>query len=314
MRIRSLVGIIIVAIGILITIYSINDMRDQDHEGDPAKPSYSATNIKELTIRSSSVNVVVEPNELDKVELKLSSRRSKEMELSEYVYITENNEHLTLNVYGPNNMIASIINGGMKLTLSIPKHMLEVLNTTTSSGNISIEALDIPNIQLKASSGNIHANQIEATSFSSKSSSGNISLEKVFSDEITIAATSGNVKLDTFETQTIKASTSSGNMKLNDGSAAINASTTSGNINLHLDQLLNDSKLQSSSGNINLTLEKQPTSLFVSHHKSSGNTVIKKADFNYSSNASAKHVVEGSFGSGELKLEVKTSSGNFVLN
>lgn len=314
MRIRSLIGIIIVAVGIFITIYSINDMRDQDHEGDPAKPSYTATEIKELTIRSSSVNVVVEPNELDQIQLKLSSRLSKEMELSKYVYVTENNEHLALNVYGPNHMIASIINGGMKLTLSIPVHMLEELNATTSSGNISLDTLAIPSIQANASSGNIHANQIEATSFSSKSNSGNISLEKVFSDEITITATSGNTKLDTFEAQTIKASTSSGNMKLEDGSAAIDATTSSGNMNLHLDQLLKDSKLQSSSGNINLTLEKQPTSLFVSHRKSSGNTVIKKADFTYSSDPSAKRVVEGSFGSGELKLEVKTSSGNFVLN
>lgn len=331
---KLLLGIIIVLIGCGLLFQNvIRTFTSSSAFGTTeTSSSYDASNIQKLNIHSSSVSLTVAPTNDNEIKLALSKRGFGKASLEKHVTVQHKDNEIQIQLTGNKFAFFWLFNRGITAELLVPQKMYDQFIVSAKSGNVTVqnvqaETLDISSqsgnitvkegtgeqFSVKSSSGNIKLNEIEATSFSAKATSGNVTLDQVDSDLISLSVTSGNVKLDSFTAEQIDASVTSGNVNVKRGASAFHVKTTSGNINIEADEILGDSTLKTSSGNVNLTLNKRPQSLFVSHQKSSGSTNIKYNDFKTSSYSDKSKKVEGQFGDGDIKLEVVTTSGNFKL-
>ncbi|MCM3342220.1 DUF4097 domain-containing protein [Paenibacillus sp. MER TA 81-3] len=182
-----------------------------------------------------------------------------------------------------------------------------------SSGNVKAQHFKADALTFDTGSGNTDAAQITGKTVNVKSSSGNIQVQAVEADAITLQANSGNVTADEFKAETLTFNTDSGTVDLANGEAALQGVTSSGNIEVKFDDLLHDADLKANSGSVTVDLANEPKSLAVDFRGGSGNGRIEWNGMTYEENSENGSSLKGAFGSGEAKLKVRTSSGDFTL-
>ncbi|MEK4248116.1 DUF4097 family beta strand repeat-containing protein [Paenibacillus sp. FSL W7-1287] len=329
---QTLLGLIIIIVGAAILFSNVFDLKFSNDftKGEEVSHLYDATQINELTIRTSSVNVKLLPTDSNTIQMKLYDSRNKTYDVTKHVTKSEFSNQLELNVNSPRKWYIPFQFKSYTYEITVPTHLirdlqvdsksgniisnsinLDELTLEANSGNITIQKSNSETLSAKVTSGNIKLNDISSHSISATASSGNITAEQLESSSVALKATSGNAKLTSFTAVDVRAEVSSGNLSLEGKTAGLNASSSSGNIHIEIDDLSKESRLESSSGNIRLTFLKQPQSLTVIHQKSSGSSSIGKSGFELITQENRK--LEGKFGSGEVPLYVKTSSGNFSL-
>jgi len=314
MRKQAIVGIAIIACGVFIVLsnlQSINIFTKGKH-GEQASQAYDVSELDRVIVESGSTNVKVVPANGDQVKLKLYDSSDKTYDLAEYVTSEMGSKTLELDVSSPKKWFSLFNFRSVTFEIEVPKELLQDLTIESKSGNITAEDIvTTDSITLEATSGNIKLEKANTRSFTGETNSGNVTVEKLTTQEAELEATSGNVKLTDFTAQELQIESNSGNITVDGDTASIDAKTTSGNIKLELEQLTKNSKLKSNSGNVKLSLD-NADSLYVTHERNSGSSSISKSGFEL--HVQTNHKTEGSFGSGDVKLDVKTTSGNFQLN
>jgi|GEM_PF-1511351 len=329
---QTLLGLIVIIVGAVILFSNVLDLEfsNESSKGEMISQMVNAEKVKELTVRTSSVNVKLLPTDGDTIHMKLYDSNNKSYDVTNYVSKSESSDQLELSIKSPRKWYIPFQFKSYTYELSVPAHLINDLQVESKSGNIISNSLDLATLALrtnsgnitledsnnetlttKATSGNIKLNDITSTSLSATATSGNITIDQLNSSLITLKVTSGNAKVSSVKAEDVQAKVSSGNITLEGDVAGLNATTTSGNIKAEILDLSKDSRLESSSGNIKLTFRDQPRSLVVTHQKNSGSSSIGKSGFELI--AQEKHRLEGTFGSGDVELYVKTTSGNFSL-
>jgi len=329
---QTLLGLIVIVVGAVILFSNVLDLEfsNEFSKGEEVSQMVDASNIKELTIRTSSVNVKLLPTDSDTIQMKMYDSNNKSYDVTDYVSKSGYSDQLELSVKSPRKWYIPFQFKSYTYELSVPTQLINELQVESKSGNIVSNSLDLATLALrvnsgnitlqdsnsetlttKTTSGNIKISDITSTSLSATSTSGNITIDQLDSSSVTLKVTSGNAKLSSVKAEDVQAEVSSGNITLEGDVAGLNATATSGNIKAEIQDLSKDSRLESSSGNVKLTFLNQPRSLAVTHKKSSGSSSIGKSGFELI--AQENHRLEGKFGSGDVALYVKTTSGNFSL-
>lgn len=154
---------------------------------------------------------------------------------------------------------------------------LKNINFSLASGNINLsKKINAEDIAIKIASGDISFDEISAAKINLESISGDINLRSnIKSDKINIKSTSGDIEAKDMETENVDISTISGDIEIGNvigdlnikstsgdigiesliGGASLN--TTSGNISINDFKILKESNIYSTSGNLNIYLNRE---------------------------------------------------------
>lgn len=100
---QTLLGLIVIIVGAAILFSNVFDLKFSNNftKGEEVSQVYDATQIKELTIRTSSVNVKLLPTDSNSIQMKLYDSTNKTYDVTNYVSKSEFSNQLELNVKSP---------------------------------------------------------------------------------------------------------------------------------------------------------------------------------------------------------------------
>lgn len=142
-------------------------------------------------------------------------------------------------------------------------------------------------------------------------SSGDIEIENIKSKEFILEASSGDIIVRDLEATINQFHTSSGEIKASNIIGNIAADTSSGDITIQNEEVTGDIKAEASSGNVTVEFEKEPSSLAIQFKANSGEGEVTLDGVSYEEKS--ENEIRGKIGSGDFKLKVDTSSGDFYL-
>ncbi|MFB6469479.1 DUF4097 family beta strand repeat-containing protein [Cytobacillus sp. Hz8] len=271
--------------------------------------------IDSIDIDLSSSNVQVVPTKEKNITVELSGKVSKKLKNKYKLDVQEQGRTLKISIKGEDviifNIGTSIMN--MNVDVLLPEKVYRSLKVKTSSGSNGIENLQAENIILKSSSGDIEARgSVSKYQFSFKSSSGEVSSENNQANEFVLQASSGSINAINQQGKQSTFHTSSGEINVSNGIGDLQADTSSGDIDINNDEVTGDLNASTSSGEVSVSYNENPNSLAVDFKGSSGEGNIGIKGLNYEEKS--EHRIIGQLGSGEYKIQVRTSSGDFNLN
>lgn len=290
-----------------------------------------AASIKSININSSSVSTDVIRGTTNDIKVSIEGRASKKY-LERFKLETKVDGD-TVNIEGTFtegfNFGINIVD--VDMVVELPARLWDAVDIKSKSGNIEVESLQANLVTIKNSSGNVDADEVQAESVTIESGSGNVDTEQVQASSITIGNSSGNVKANDVSAKTISlqsksgnvkaenykaeqmtAKTSSGNINLDDGTGIVNGESSSGNIRIEAEELLHDVKLETKSGEVSISVEKEPQSAAVSFRTNSGGRSIKWKSYEVENDND--EIFSGVIGDGKIKIDVETSSGGLKLS
>lgn len=228
---------------------------------------------------------------------------------------------------------------------------LTTLNAESSSGDIIFSNVSADVVNLTSSSGSIRSNSIEAHSnFAASSTSGDMKLKEVYSENIIVSTSSGSIGIQKAEGNR-QISSNSGDIKISDGTGDSIVSSSSGSITLMnvsgqfdieansgdikmeaysgggsiktssgkitLDYMedtlsnVNDLKLSSSSGDVNLNLPSLLEFNFTAD--TSSGDILTFFDKQLSFNKKGNHATGAIGDNPSMDIQVNTTSGTIKV-
>lgn len=275
-------GIFLIAAGVLLLLFSFNPTNIawgnfslfNTKEVDLQR-SASATNIQNVLVDTESANVNVTHGRSDQIKVRLHGKVSSKYVNDVDLKVEPQGDTLRLEVYTPDGFDWGMHQFNVALTVELPEKLWKSVKVQTQSGNVTVKEIE--------------------------------------SKEIALQARSGNLAADHYKSDVLTFTTESGNVDLSEGKSAIQGETKSGNIQVELNELQQDTDLKAGSGNITVNVENEPESLAVDYRGNSGNGRIDWTRMTYEEKDEDGEIIKGSFGSGEVKLKVRTGSGNFTM-
>lgn len=322
MRPKSAFGVFLVIIG-LIGLYYVftnegkspleavkNYFTDEVYE----QQTVDLNDISNLDVESGSLDVNVVPGRGSEAVLTLQGRASKNV-IKNIDFTTEkNNDTLYVTLIGDQSFKLRFNWSNIKLTIELPEQAWNELNVQVGSGDIRIDKQQFASAEIQADSGDIEVNRITVDDrLALKVGSGDIELKDVTSHSLELETDSGDIEAERYTSEQISFSVGSGDVSFEDGTGAITGEASSGDISLHADELLYDTDLTTGSGNVTVSLKNDPDSLGVTFSAGSGDGRIRLNGFSFERGSNGDDEIAGAFGAGEIKLNVQTGSGDFVL-
>lgn len=144
-----------------------------------------------------------------------------------------------------------------------------------------------------------------------RAASGDVEFHELRAKEVAVKTGSGDISGSRFQAESATMRTGSGDIELTDGQGRLMGETGSGDIEISSNSMTSDASLQTGSGDVDIRLDRQPESLGFHFVTGSGEFTV---DWPYTASGSGnKRELAGSFGRGDVKLEVKTGSGDITL-
>lgn len=250
--------------------------------------------IKKINIKTSSVDIKVVPGKSDQIKVNFSGKVSKRLKDTYDLVVEKSQDEVEIEVTSDDlYFYIGIPVIRLDLVVEVPEKEYEQMMVTASSGDINLQGLHVNDFQFNTSSGDMEITEIEGKVIRAEASSGSISMMNVLAENSTYEASSGDIILDNNE----------GNIKV---------VTSSGTIDINNEKLSGDVFAEASSGDVNVSFVEKPSSVIIEFHGSSGEGKVRLDGVNYEEKSENKII--GSIGSGEYKLKVNTSSGDFNLD
>lgn len=264
---------------------------------------YKIENIEDIFIETSSTDVNIIPVDSDEIKINLtgSGKGSSEKSLPKLFTEVKGNK-LIIDVKSSGGFGFSIFDGDIRFGLSF------------FSGDINLD-IYIPkkyknNLDIDVSSADVIINDLEINNFNFDTSSGDLDIKSFKSNECTFKTSSGDLNLQSFKSNESTFKTSSGKINAEDFSGDLECVSSSGKIYFEYENFNNNVYIKSSSGDIKLKLPND-SGFHLKADTSSGDIVT---DFPISLIGTIKDdYLEGTFGNGDNKIKIKTSSGDIEL-
>lgn len=259
---------------------------------------FEADKIKSINVRTSFANIrVTSDTSENKIKVKLDGEINKKLQDQYQLQVEEIDGQLDIAYLSKENIVGIKLGTQKKINISIllPKEVHRNLNLTASSGNIQVENTITDNLELTTTSGTLSLIDSESKGDAIiHSTSGDITFENNTINSLNAETTSGKIKtiaLDFQRGQII---------------------TTSGDVTLNFRSIMEELTVNTTSGNVAANFEKKPDSLKVVFEGDSGKFDISLPDMLYEDKD--ENFFIGIIGEGRNMMDVKTTSGNLVMN
>ncbi|MDQ0340677.1 lia operon protein LiaG [Caldalkalibacillus uzonensis] len=295
---RRLLGISLIAIGILIAIVSV---------GKPLLPSWDfrtgwqageshilpIEDVKRIDINVQSAAVYISTAETDQIGLELKKREGSQSTIE----TIQQGERLIVKVNQSSfNFLGGIIalfSGQFKeeLYVTLPHNYSESLYVKSSSGSLAISGLEkLQDLDVDISSGSVTIEDVSVESFRYDGSSGRLTVRDLQAELNDIKISSGKVNLERI-------------------AGEIRGKSSSGSVTIDMVSLDAPVKWQGSSGTITLHLPE--TSSFELTASTSSGSVY--SDFPLMVHAQSRRDLKGTVGNGDVPIELRVSSGKINI-
>jgi len=199
------------------------------------------------------------------------------------------------------------------LDIYIPKEHANNLsiNTSSSSGCISTDSLDVLHFTFNTRSGIIKAETLIADKISIDTASGNIDINNIDANQLEIKGKSSAINIDECIAKQSEIETSTGGINLNNSDGILGVKTGKGKVSVAYKEFEDrEVNIESSSGNV--TLELPSSAEFLIKAKTSTGKI--QSDFQINENGSTdKKKIDGEVGTKNNKVILQTSSGSIKI-
>ena len=280
------VVLVSIAIGALLFLSTGNFsfINNENSKKTTNAKTISLENINEISIKNSSVDIKVVSE--DRTDAKINLINSKN---SISTSTKDNKVYITVSHASNNNFFNFTPNA--KLEITLPKSYSNKLSLESSSGNMSLNNVNLSDLTCALSSGNLSIKDLTITNLKCTSSSGTLNGTAINTVDSIFSSSSGNILLKKF-TGNIETTTSSGDTKIG------------------YEKFNNTLNAHSSSGNIRLTLPKN-SEFNLDALSNSGNINCSfPLDIK---NSYKKKTLQGTVKNDTNKIYLRTSSGNINI-
>ncbi|MCX2827708.1 hypothetical protein COM13_14395 [Bacillus pseudomycoides] len=274
------------------TVFGVAFNKTEIHK----KETVAVEKIDEIEIKTSAADVEIITVDSKDIEVLLDGEISKEL-VDEYKFdVKKENNRLNIKFSKNQNYVGWGIGtaADVNLQVKVPKKIYDTVKVTTSSGDFVVKEIETKVAEINTSSGDV-----------------SLSHSKV-NEKLTAKTSSGKIKTDKSEIEVAKLNTRSGKIRVEGlHSKELAANTSSGDIEYNDRSLRGEVECNTSSGDVKMQFDTFPESLRVEFDGSSGKADINVAGLLYEEKS--KNQLVGVKGTGENKVKVKTSSGDFKL-
>ena len=332
---KRLMGIVLVVVGVVILFSMVRGSGPLEGLGlgsavDIIK-SHNAAEAQRLRINAGSADIELIPVDGEEVLVHLYGRQRR-------FAVGSTNPDVTLRERGGAIEVQVLHQSGfgisfssLNLTVEVPRRQWEELAASAGSGDLNVSEvsanllrlntgsgdIEMDNIQaetgdLETGSGDVEGYQIQAEKLNAKTGSGSIELDRMYGGDVSLRTGSGSIQVENYELRQLTVDSGSGSIELQEGTAQVNGRAGSGSIEMEVDELIQDTKLETGSGSVTVELDREPQSLEVRYDGGSGRGRIHYEGF--VQDGDDRKRIRGAFGSGDVLLEVRTGSGSFTLD
>ncbi|MFD2445413.1 DUF4097 family beta strand repeat-containing protein [Bacillus sp. CGMCC 1.16607] len=232
-------------------------------------------NISDIEVELSSTDVTVHSTSDKEITVELNGKISKKLKKKLNLDVKEKGDTLKISLDGEDQIKFNIgvLIIDTNIDIYLPEKLYDSINVDISSGDIDLKELKAKEYSLETSSGDISAKDIDGVQSNINATSGDIDLK--------------NVKGD------------------------ISIVSTSGDINIHNKEVFGNIETKATSGDVTVEFDKQPESLAIDFNATSGDGKVSLDGVSYEEKTEDE--IRGKIGTGEYKLIVDITSGDFVL-
>ncbi|EFM10564.1 conserved hypothetical protein [Paenibacillus curdlanolyticus YK9] len=203
----------------------------------------------------------------------------------------------------------------LEIGIDRPKGWLNWLNWSNLELAIELPDAEWNTVRMHTGSGNIHAKDVGSVDIDLDTGSGDLVISNVKTKQmIQLHTGSGNITASQLTGDRGWIRSGSGNIKVIESKAEFQMDTGSGNIRLDQYAIERNTDLRTGSGDIKVKLAVAPKSLAIDFDAGSGDGRIRWEGFSGSERGENRSRIVGMFGDGEIKLKVRTGSGDFQLD
>jgi len=319
--------------------YDINDVR-----------SIAPDLAKTIIVKSGNANTTILPSNEPAIKISLLGNvRSASPDHIPKLEVTRSGDTIIIEEKRPVFGIIGFYMESLDLDISIPGSFQGAIEFQGSSSNFKAEDLVINDLSLKISSGNVRldnitanknmklasgsgeiiVNGLKATSLIIQSSSGNKKLSDVDIKEnfdinsgsgktilndvrcrkLGIDSISGDITIDGLKLDRISVETKSGSVDVRDLEGNAQIESSSGKVSVSVKEAEDEIYIKSSSGDVELIMPSN-TGFTLDGRTGSGKI---KCDFDLGNKVSDDNTLKGSYLNGDIKLNLKTSSGGIKI-
>ncbi|WP_017728664.1 DUF4097 family beta strand repeat-containing protein [Halalkalibacterium ligniniphilum] len=287
---KKVAGILLIGIGIILVLVNIPVIFSG--WGKESSGGYAAELIdgkEHVFIRSTSLNLEVVPTAEEELTVQLEDTRNGEYELVK----NSRGHRVEFEVREPSFRFFSFLffRADPKVVVSIPESYQETLELRSVSGDIYINGND----RLKT--------------LTIKTVSGDVLGERFFAEQLDFSSTSGDLFLNDVQTTNGKMDSTSGDVVVKTYQGNLMSKSVSGDILVTYQGENGDGRFETVSGDVRLTYPEPNFTL--STQTISGDILIQHSI--QGSNQQSQSV-SGTIGAGLYTVDVKTTSGDVIIN
>lgn len=313
MKKAAALALIMIGLGLIGALFSFEwkDIRTLGTVPVLERKTVSAEGADSIFVETSGMNIEIVQGKSEDIEVRIDGKASKKH--ADRFELEAEAKDNAVYIHGSyrDRFFVGFNFVSVDLIVELPERLWKEAGISSNSGNIELERLNATTAMIETRSGNIDVEKLDADTAGLQSQSGNIEAEELKADSLTLETRSGNVKADGYSAGQVTAKALSGNITLEDGAGSVNGETRSGNIRIALDRLESDIRLKSDSGNVRIDVEEEPESAAVHFRTDSGNRSVEWRRFEAESDNEEE--LSGVIGSGQIKIDVETDSGNLKL-
>jgi lia operon protein LiaG len=235
----------------------------------------SKKDISKIDIDLSSSDLTVNPTTEDEITVELTGKISKKLKKKLQLDVQENGDAIKISLKGEDQIKFNIgvLILDTNVAVFLPQKIYDSIKIDNSSGDINIQEFKSKNMIFETSSGDIIATNLHSEGHRFHSSSGEMKLSNV----------TGNIE----------------------------AESSSGDIIIHFENATGNLDAKTSSGDVSVEYRDEPNSLAIDFKASSGDGNVTLDGVHFAERS--ENEIRGVIGTGDFKVTVETSSGDFSL-
>ena len=273
----------------------------------------SVDQIEQIEISSSYIDMEVTQSEQEEIQLVLMGKVSSSLEEDVRIHAEQSGSTLIIEAkVNDKKWMTGFKRISLTLQVQLPMKFNKDIVMKGTSGDISLEKVQLNSVQLQASSGDIHVKDVNVrSSLKTKVSSGDVNIANVKAHLMSHQSSSGDVEVKQSMATVIRAESTSGDVSVQECSGKMDLKSTSGNVEIDLSQLMDDMQLASTSGDIKIDLQHTPNDVEVEFKSSSGDGRVRIPEIYFE--VKKDNQIHAFKGEKEPKIIARTSSGDFTL-
>lgn len=278
------------------------------------KKTVNNDKIEQIEIQHASSDVHVTSTAGKEITVEMKGKVSRKFQDQFKLKVTENGDTVKIAVIRDNDWMPTIgINMvDVNLEVALPEKVYQALDVNLVSGDIMMENMKANEISLNTISGDINAKEsLAEKKFVIHSISGDITLQDSKTKDLQVDVTSGDSTIRNAEAKMVTLSSTSGDVLLDRVKGDTEVGNISGNIQIRKAELDGNIKIDSTSGDIDIQLNKDPQSLALNYDGVSGDANVQLDGMLFEEKS--EHSLKGKIGKGDYVIDVNTSSGDFTL-